>query len=381
MRYQRLNRSDVKAFDSTMWGIIADAQAEGWLFSVSTKGHAIGRSPDGTATMSVPPSDKRRSGKNARADLQRWQVQQSRTPADQRKIDAALEQMKDPLHGFSDEQIAENTERILADFAAQNPDDAAKVGDGTLVVLRNILGERETLSRIMQYISAYQRMPEIVTVDLDSETGVANVDSRAWRIQWVFFDAVDHHVVLSGGPKMDDEIAEQYVAELVAARVRLADRTCPTCQKVFDDLRARRAHESAHRKATVCPNCGGQYVGIGRHRSNCDAKYAALARESDATPTQQQQEVAAPDPGGPAIRTARPDAVETIMELLAEVEDLRALNLTESGRQVADLSEQLAAARDEAEHWRKRAIEAEELATAAEQTVTKMRAALGVHTP
>lgn len=398
MQYTRLNRSDLKTWDATMWGIVADAQADGWLFGMSGNGHAIGRSPDGGATISVPRSDQRRSGANARAELARWKVRQERSASDQRRIDDALAKMEDPLFRVTDEQIAERTEEILDQFIPADDSDGESLTDAHKVILRNVLGQRETLSRMLTHITAHGRYPEWLGLDLDAEDGGITENTRAWRVQWGFYDKATQHVIMSGGPNMDDETAERYVAEMAAARVRLADRTCPTCKRTFADLRARRAHESTHRKATRCPNCGETFVGIGRHRVVCDARYAQLAAEQehtsdgpDATPGDVEASPTTTD-RGVAARAARPDAVEAIMDLLTEVEELRALALTDAAQQVAALREQVAAlhvelteARDDAGHWRKLAEDAEvEMAAqrahaeAAAAKVAAMHDALGV---
>lgn len=378
MKYMRLNRSDLKAWDSTMWGIIADAQAEGWLFSVSSKGHAIGRSPDGKATISVPQTDKARSGKNARAELERWRARQAFTPTEQRKLKDAAKRMTDPLFGFTDEEVRDKGEEILEEFKRANADDAEDVGDGVLVVIRNMLSERERLSKLLMYMEAYGRAPEVVMVDLDRPLGGVSKESKAWRVQWVLYDRVDYHVIDYGGPQITEETAAELVAEVIAEKARRKQSTCTECGRVFADLRAMKAHARiAHAAPVICEVCGKTFtaLSIGRHRPTCTPpEHAAPAVEVQVAP----RTVAEIEK-----RERRPDAVEAVMDVLAELEELRSLRLTDTAtevvalrEQVAILGENLSQARDDAAHWEKRAIDAEQAAHTAETKLTAMRAAL-----
>lgn len=65
---------DLRGFDARARQIISAAIAEGWTGRISSKGHWIGRAPDGKATMSVPRKmdDRGRTGANARATFAKW---------------------------------------------------------------------------------------------------------------------------------------------------------------------------------------------------------------------------------------------------------------------------------------------------------------------
>lgn len=377
MKYQRLNRSDLKAWDTTMWGIIADAQSEGWLFGMSSKGHAIGRSPDGTTTISVPSKDVRRSGKNARAELTRWRLERRLGEEDLQKVEESARRLADPLFGYTDEEVRTKGEEILDQFKRANADDAEEVGDGVLVVMRNMLSERERLSRLLTYMQAYGRAPEVVMVDLDFPVQGVSKNSKAWRVQWALYDAVDYHVVDFGGPKMTDELAAELVAEVIAEKARRKQDTCTDCGKTFKDTRAMKAHARiAHAAPVICPVCGKSFTAltIKRHQPGCTPpELPGPAKEVQVAPRSTPSTVAEVEK-----RERRPDAVEAIMDLLTEVEELRSLRLTETAsevvalrEQVATLTENLSVARDEADHWRKQAEDAE-------GTLTKMRQTLGI---
>lgn len=373
MQYMRLKRSDVKAWDATMWGIIADAQKEGWVFATSKRGHAIGRSPDGKATISVPQSDVRRSGKNARAELNRWKLDRKFTAEQLEKIELVKDRMTDPLFEFTDAEIKDKAEEIMQQFVQANGADAEIVGDGVLVVMRNMLSERENLSKLLRYMDAYKRAPEIVMVDLDFPARGVTKDSKAWRVAWVLYDPRDFHVVMFGGPKMTEESAAELVAETIAEKAREKQSTCTDCGKIFKDIRAMKAHARiVHADPVICPVCGKGFsvLAIERHRPNCTPPTPDVpAKEVQVAP----RTVAEVEK-----RERRPDAVEAIMDVLTELEELRSLRLTETAteavalrEEVTVLRENLARARDEADHWRKQAEDAE-------GTLTKMRQTLGI---
>lgn len=65
-----------KGFERASLDLIREFEAEGWTFDISSKGHAIGRAPDGSTTTSVARrlSRANRSQQNAEADLKRWRA-------------------------------------------------------------------------------------------------------------------------------------------------------------------------------------------------------------------------------------------------------------------------------------------------------------------
>ena len=70
--WTKLTRADLTVFHTDMRDIIMDAMERGGLGRISSKGHAILRSPNGTTTMSVPSKPKsNRNLQNCRADFNR----------------------------------------------------------------------------------------------------------------------------------------------------------------------------------------------------------------------------------------------------------------------------------------------------------------------
>jgi hypothetical protein len=68
-----LTRRDLRAFDTEALALVMRAQDYGWRGRMGTNGHVFMRAPDGVATMSVTRSSLRgRSGRNAKAELERW---------------------------------------------------------------------------------------------------------------------------------------------------------------------------------------------------------------------------------------------------------------------------------------------------------------------
>jgi hypothetical protein len=66
-------------FSKESRALIYEAEALGWTFRVTGSGHAMGKAPDGKATMSVPRGLSRadRSQQNCEADLRRWEREQT----------------------------------------------------------------------------------------------------------------------------------------------------------------------------------------------------------------------------------------------------------------------------------------------------------------
>lgn len=83
--------SELRGFDARARSLIADAMALGWTGRLSSKGHWIGRAPDGTATMSAPRKmdDRGRTGRNAVAAFTRWVKAQR--PDVAAKVEAAVD--------------------------------------------------------------------------------------------------------------------------------------------------------------------------------------------------------------------------------------------------------------------------------------------------
>lgn len=70
--------TEYPGFDAASLALIAEYESHGWTFRVSSRGHAIGRSPDGEATCSIARrmASANRTRQNSEADLRRWLRQQ-----------------------------------------------------------------------------------------------------------------------------------------------------------------------------------------------------------------------------------------------------------------------------------------------------------------
>lgn len=65
--------SQLRGWDKECKSLVDAAQALGWTGRISSKGHWIGRSPDGTETMAVQPKQSSNRGlENTKARFTRW---------------------------------------------------------------------------------------------------------------------------------------------------------------------------------------------------------------------------------------------------------------------------------------------------------------------
>jgi hypothetical protein len=66
--------ADFSGFSAEAKALLAEYESHGWTFRVSSKGHAIGKAPDGEETVSIGRQLSRanRSQQNAEAPLRRW---------------------------------------------------------------------------------------------------------------------------------------------------------------------------------------------------------------------------------------------------------------------------------------------------------------------
>lgn len=70
----RLTVDDLRTFDSDATKLVMEMQSYGWTGYMTNRGHAFMLAPDGSTTASVTRDSLRgRSGRNARAQLTRWQ--------------------------------------------------------------------------------------------------------------------------------------------------------------------------------------------------------------------------------------------------------------------------------------------------------------------
>lgn len=206
--YTRLNRNDLRAWDAKAWAIIRDAQDLGWTFRVSGKGHAIGRAPDGKSTMSVANRyDSKRSGTNARAELERWKKQHDTSQLQALKATKAA----------ANKIVANLARHLIDDYTDQEPGDTP---EAIKVVLKRMADDDAVATYMADRIALRRPTPLILTNDLDTGSGEITDASKPWRIQWVMADPDNHRVIGFGGPKMDAETAAAALSEHIADEAR-----------------------------------------------------------------------------------------------------------------------------------------------------------------
>lgn len=93
--YISLTRADVPGHDDQAKDLIVEMVALGWTGRLSSKGHAIMRSPDGESTSSIARDSKRgRSGRNARADFERWKSAHLEEPKPVENVFEVFDQLR-----------------------------------------------------------------------------------------------------------------------------------------------------------------------------------------------------------------------------------------------------------------------------------------------
>ena len=146
--------SRLRGFDQRSVALIREAEGYGWEGRVSSKGHWIGRSPDGTTTMSVPKKadSGNRTLQNCRADFLRWQRQAA--------INTAAELSPD---------LAVRTEQIIqVDDALQSMDPSDPLYD---VVARGLEKKAaENLRRVDEVIVAHALAEVEAEMEQEMET-------------------------------------------------------------------------------------------------------------------------------------------------------------------------------------------------------------------
>jgi hypothetical protein len=368
--YTTFTREGAKTLDEEAWSIVAEAQDLGWKFRRSSKGHLIGRAPDGKTTMSVARDSLRaRSGRNQRAEFERWKHEQQHeqvvADAGERAVQAFTaglggRAMRDALDGyvannFPAGSTAAETMRSIAELMLEHDKLTAYLGK--LVVS----SERSA-----------DRMPLIMTNDLDAEAACGkpweiSESSRPWRIQWLALHPDTFEVLAHGGPQMRREDAEQHAAQMLADRAqRNAERrkpvlappttettvkmhVCTECDKHYENQARLQAHMMSNHQGGACEFCERQVRGAGpmaRHRKSCrsnpDREPTAKEKEAARIEKVVQRRLRADQAGAGAITPASgaadpTGALESLMAVLADYDRLRSLDLDVMQARIVEL--------------------------------------------
>jgi hypothetical protein len=278
-----LTRQDLPAFDNEAASIVLDASEMGWLGRISTKGHAIMRAPDGNTTISVSRDSSRgRSGKNARADLERWK---NRQPGTAFGIDA---------NTVSAEEEVE-LDRLSA------------------------LSSRNPLART--YVKS---LLDGGTDKEDLRERIAIIGDPSHPDQWVCMDTLTKEVFA-----WSDDLGPHEAMVIAYETMRLpipgvpavpAEPECPECHKTFVTPRALASHAKTHKPSVTCdvPGCTWQGSYIEAH-----LRRAHPVQERLSTSVENPVE-GAPTPLSHFFpEKPKTDPVDAVLALVEEVQRLR----------------------------------------------------------
>ena len=140
-----------KGFDRESRDLISEAEGWGWTFRLSSKGHAIGKAPDGRTTMSVTPrQSKARTGRNQRAEFERWvrewtraraaSMAESMTPI----VESAEFALLDPADQVMARAAVKKSKEVLEHIAQEDAEPATSA-DGDV---RSVVSRRPWLARM-----------------------------------------------------------------------------------------------------------------------------------------------------------------------------------------------------------------------------------------
>lgn len=395
--YALLTRADTRAFEDESWEIIDAAQQHGWKFRVSSKGHAIGRAPDGKTTLSVSPQNKGTSTRrNQRAPWERW-LRQHQAVADgaQRALDAFAT-------GLSQGAMLERLDEIVDAMTANGV-----LGEGNRETFKSLVKMTIEDDAVAQVLGLWMMSPrtnpapELWLRDLDhDEANILTADSRLWRVQWVMYTDVEGHVtpVGWGGPQMRKADAEQWALGLMAARARrkaekkqaaidaatpttatmettVKMHVCTECDKHFENPSRLKGHMTSTHTMVECEFCGRVTKGpgpAGVHRKRCEQNPDRVLTDKEKIAAAVEKGVqarlaAAPPPEAPIAPLAPAGdgqaALDALMTVLADYDRLRMTDVDSLHAQIATLTTE----RDQA---------VKELGVANER-LANLRAALG----
>lgn len=294
--YTKLTARDVRKFDQRARDLIFEAQEYGWTFRISSRGHAIGRAPDGRSTFSVSDTvDSKHGGSRImRREFERWKKDQDTT-----KLQAAK-----ATRAAANTIIANLARHVIDDYTANGPDDAP---ESVKVVLRRMADDDDVATYMADRIAMRRPAPMILTNDLDNGSGNITEKSKPWRIQWVMADPDSHKVIGFGGPKMTADAAEAAVIEHLAGEARAKaeakqaaiDAATPTpkptpravdttkmetfmkmypcphegCEAVFEKQQSLGAHTlTVHQTKATCPWCSREFnkAALRTHEPACE---------------------------------------------------------------------------------------------------------------
>lgn len=375
--YAKMTREQARSLDEDAWSVMDEAQTMGWQFRRGSKGHYIGRAPDGKATMAVSPkTGNARAGRNMRAEFERWKRGQLAEPA---MIAAAGHEILDNLTiGHARAAMEHALDSIVAD---QFP--AGSNAAETFRTLTRLMMDNDEFALYMGRAIRSKtkgpavRMPSIMTWDLDAASRgetekpwEITETTRPWRVQWIAVVPDTDKIVAFGGPQMTSEFAHAMLDASNAhdARVKALARqaaldattitqettvkmhVCTECDKHFENPSRLKGHMTSTHMMVECEFCGRVTKGpgpAGVHRKRCEQNpdRVLTAKEKIAAAVEKgvQSRLAAlekaPGPITPATTYTDPTgALDALMAVLADYDRLRALDTDALQAQIAALT-------------------------------------------
>ncbi len=322
-----LTQRDLRTFDGESTALIFEAQQHGWRGHVSTRGHVLLRAPDGVTTMSISRDSLRgRSGRNMRAEFDRWRRKQrqelvekvsakadeframtvrdafgltrrdrERAGEDDYQPPALLDELREDealAAWYAEHKHSEKRRKqTLWWVDEKNPRRWFAIDTYTVPPVLISHGSRITTDEV--WAIALEEKPGLFGQD-EQTTAAGGADVKAYRCS-------------ACGETFEDKA--QMTSHSVAAHREPIP--CPHCERTYKTRGALNLHiTTGHTGPVTCPECGKvckNQSGFGRHfsvhkKAAAEAEAEALQAEADAL--------------GVAPDTSQPAAAEVLDELV-----------------------------------------------------------------
>lgn len=256
-----LKAADLRGFDDDAKKLLAMMAMAKWRGYVSGSNHAIMHAPDGKTTVSVSRDSLRgRSGKNARAEFERWLKTETKEAIEVIKHVSQLEQSP-----FGNLARANKRTVTKGDWAWRDGAPVGLRGDAAVEVKRN-----EDVVEWMNSRTPAQRSAEGILLYNDENP-----------LAWALFDTRGWPSLVGHGSATDPETSYTRYLELAPEdfpgttiappdpEKETADVAtlyqCPDCAKAWDTRSSLSAHRAAmHSDRTwTCPVCKREFKSAG----------------------------------------------------------------------------------------------------------------------
>jgi hypothetical protein len=345
---QTLTAADVRTFDDDAKKLLALMAVAEWRGYLSGSNHAIMHAPDGKTTISVSRNSLRgRSGRNAKAEFERWLKTEVKEAVE---VIEHVNQLEQSPFG----NLARANKRTVnkGDWAWRDGSPVGLRTDAAVEVKRN-----QDVVEWMNSRTAAQRATEgVLLYNDEAPLEWALFDTRGWpslvghgsgtdpeRAYARYLELAPEDFPSVAPPEPEKEttdVATRYqctvdeCGKTFETRDALKGHTialhstkpwvCPVCDREFRSAGTKALHEATHNKET-CPECGEEIVPhfmsrhLDKHEKARAAKEEGGKTHAEATVDAAIAHVKAPRPQAPEPAPVSPDVTLTSGDELAQI--------------------------------------------------------------